>query len=247
MYIFPMMGLSQRFKDAGYKTQKYTLALWGRTVFEEVLLAFEKDFNREKFCFILREDQNSRSFVEDALKRIGLKNYHILELSENTKGQAHTVVCAIKSLPLIDNEMLAIFNIDTVLKEFSVSKLEAGNYFQVFDTEGDHWSFAQIESGKITKTSEKQRISNHCSSGLYIFETGTLFLQSYDALYRSPEGSCKGEEYIAPMFNWLISSGRVVNPLFLSRNEIALCGTPDEYLSLNNFCNKADVLNHARR
>lgn len=240
-----MMGLSKRFKDAGYECQKYTLDLWGKTVFEEVLLAFKEDFCSENFCFVVRKDDNSVPFIKRCLNRIGIVDYKIIELSENTKGQAHTVEIVLKKLSLKDNEKIAIFNIDTILKSFSIMKLDKCNYFQVFNGLGDHWSFAKIDGNRITETAEKSRISSHCSSGLYIFESSSMYLESYKALYGGVQNIKLTEHYIAPMFNYLISKGLNVVPLYLSRNEIALCGTPDEYQYLKKFHDKDDALNHA--
>src|SRR5690606_30948591 len=106
----------------------------------------------------------------------GILNFIIVVLSDETRGQAETVYLGLKNI--IDKvdvltEEVYVFNIDSYRHHFkkpNISK-KCDGYIEVFQGEGDHWSFIEInDSGKVIRTTEKERISNLCSDGLYFFK-----------------------------------------------------------------------------
>ena len=66
-----------------------------------------------------------------------------------------------------------IYNGDTIRrKELPFSLLEQNEsegFIEVFKEEGSHWSFVD-SLGKISKITEKERISDYCCTGLYGFK-----------------------------------------------------------------------------
>ena len=73
----------------------------------------------------------------------------------------------------------------------------------MFSGKGDNWSFAKIKNNKVIKTSEKKRISNLCSNGLYFFKNKKIFLNSYKNSIEIFKKN-KKELYISLLFNFLI-------------------------------------------
>lgn len=241
MIVFPMMGLSQRFKNVGYKSPKYKLYINNNTIFYNVLLGFFKYFNKENFLFIVPKDDIE--FIYKELKKLGIyTNFYIQEVLEYTEGQADTVY---KGLKLLNNksldlsEQLLIYNIDTIRKNIEIP-LEINNYdgfLEVFySPSGNNWSFIKSELeflpiGKVLETAEKIKISNLASSGLYGFRNISLFLEFFEKA-KGRELKVRNEYYIAPIYNLLIEENYNIGYFTTNNDNFISVGTPLEYISL---------------
>lgn len=231
--MIPMAGMSSRFFKAGYSKPKYMLEAKGKTLFEHSVLSFEKYFKDELFVFVIRDVYETKKFVIDQVKKLGIKDFKIVCLDVETKGQAETVFLGLDSVD--DNESLTIFNIDTFRPEFSYPDLSSkeDGYLEVFQGSGDNWSFVlpeNEESTLLVETAEKRPISDLCCTGLYYFNKVSDFKLSYnDYLNKPKELWEKGELYVAPLYNFLIKNGKSIHYHKIERDEVIFCGTPDEY------------------
>ena len=113
MFIIPMAGLSSRFFKAGYTKPKYQLDLNGETVFSWSVRSFERYFKTDKFVFIYRDVYDTKQFLEKAIVELGILDYELVCLPEETLGQADTVYQGINKLD--HDEEIYIFNIDYLL------------------------------------------------------------------------------------------------------------------------------------
>ena len=235
MFVIPMVGKSSRFFKEGYSEPKYKLLINGTSVFERSVRSFERYFLTDKFLFLVRSDYDAAVFVRQSAKEMGILDFSIILFSEETQGQADTVyqgLAQAKSFFPID-EPIYIFNIDTFRPSFEKSsKSTDDGYLEVFKGEGTHWSFALPgEDGNILKTTEKDRISELCSNGLYYFKSSTIFNNAFEHSVR--EGlKVKGEYYIAPLYNFLIGNGLTVSYELIPASKIIFCGTPEEYRNI---------------
>lgn len=233
MIMIPMAGMSSRFFKAGYSKPKYMLEAKGKTLFEHSVLSFEKYFKDELFVFVIRDVYETKKFVIDQVKKLGIKDFKIICLDVETKGQAETVFLGLDGID--DNESLTIFNIDTFRPEFSYPDLSSkeDGYLEVFQGSGDNWSFVlpeNEESTLLVETAEKRPISDLCCTGLYYFNKVSDFKLSYnDYLNKPKELWEKGELYVAPLYNFLIKNGKSIHYHKIERDEVIFCGTPDEY------------------
>ncbi|EMC0409085.1 glycosyltransferase family 2 protein [Vibrio fluvialis] len=233
MIMIPMAGMSSRFFKAGYSKPKYMLEAKGKTLFEHSVLSFEKYFKDELFVFVIRDVYETKKFVIDQVKKLGIKDFKIVCLDVETKGQAETVFLGLDGID--DNESLTIFNIDTFRPEFSYPDLSSkeDGYLEVFQGSGDNWSFVlpeNEESTLLVETAEKRPISDLCCTGLYYFNKVSDFKLSYnDYLNKPKELWEKGELYVAPLYNFLIKNGKSIHYHKIERDEVIFCGTPDEY------------------
>lgn len=220
-----MAGLSSRFFKAGYKEPKYKLVAHGKTLFQWSVKTFEDYYQTEKFIFICRNVYDTPAFISDEINKIGIKNFEIIVLEKETRGQAETVFLSLDKVR--EHEPFLIFNIDTYEKKFS--SYESGNetYLEVFEGEGDHWSFAEPIEGSflVKRTTEKNRISNLCSNGVYGFSDKNIYINAYIEMIRDNIG----ELYIAPMFNYIISKGIEVKYKLVDIDDHIFMGTPSEY------------------
>ncbi len=232
--VFPMAGLSSRFTKAGYDKPKYMLNV-GSNIFYHAINSFKRYFNEHEFLFIFRDIQDTSIFINNECQKLGLKNYKAVCLDKPTDGQAETVFIGLKEANISESESVLIFNIDTFRPNFKLPKnldlTTIDGYLEVFEADGDHWSFVLPESSssnKVIKTTEKDRISSLCSSGLYYFREVKDYFDTFEEIVRTNDRT-KNEFYIAPMYNYLINKGKDIRYNKILLNDVVFCGTPDEY------------------
>jgi len=234
MIVIPMAGLSSRFFKAGFEVPKYQLTINDKFVFDLALKSFERYFASELFVIVVRNVFDAKSFVESRLTVLGVQHYLITELDFETQGQAETVLLGIDNPKIDDNEPLFIFNIDTFRYDFSKPNFlpDCSGYLEVFEGDGDHWSFIEIDDDdNVIRTTEKERISNLCSDGLYYFASKKLYIDVLNEA-KAKNLLVNNELYIAPIYNLLIEQGKSVRYHCITDDEIDFCGTPDEYRAL---------------
>lgn len=241
LIVFPMAGLSSRFTKAGYDKPKYMLNVDSNTIFYHAINSFKLYFKEHEFLFIFRDIQDTDSFIDEECHKLGLKNYTAVCLDEPTDGQAETVFIGLKKANIAESESILIFNIDTFRPNFKLPKkldlTEIDGYLEVFEAEGSHWSFVLPESSssnKVLKTTEKDRISSLCSSGLYYFREAKDYFVTFEEIVRTDDRT-KNEFYIAPMYNYLIKKNKDIRYNKILLDEVVFCGTPDEYEAVQSL------------
>ena len=229
-FIIPMLGKSSRFFNEGYNIPKYQLQLSGQSTFFHAISSFEKYFETDLFIFLVRSDYDSDAFVKDEVRKSSINSYKVKVLDYETNGQAESVNLALDFLEL--NEPIYIFNIDTFRNNFTKPEFidNCDGYLEVFIGDGDGWSFILPGDGnKVLKTTEKNRVSNLCSNGLYYFKNKTIFSAALKKTKVSKK-TVNGEYYIAPLYNELIKEGQSVYYEMVDISELEFFGTPKEYL-----------------
>lgn len=239
MIVIPMAGLSSRFFKAGYTQPKFMLpGLSNMPLFDHALLSFKAYFDQIPFLFIVRSDYDTPTFVQQRCKALEIKNFSIVVLDQNTRGQAETVYLGLKNVD--DDVPLTIFNIDTFRPNFLYPELMnyTDGYLEVFNGEGSNWSYAKPASpttDKVIETAEKNPISDLCSTGLYHFKFAIDFKHAFEIEAARPSSEWqKNELYIAPLYNMLIRSGKDIRYHLIDINDVIFCGTPDEYIFFLN-------------
>ncbi|ASJ71650.1 capsular biosynthesis protein [Granulosicoccus antarcticus] len=234
MIVIPMAGLSSRFKNEGFETQKYMLEARGQTLFDHSLMSFERYFGSERFLFITLEEHKSESFIRTRCHEMGITCYDVVQLTEQTLGQAHTVYLGIKAVSVCVDEPILVFNIDTfrpnfkMPKKFDVSAVDG--YLETFIGSGKNWSNVLPRSTidmTVKRTAEKQEISEYCCTGIYYFRSAELFTSSFERSATLDNNDC--ELYIAPLYNRLIEDGMDIRYTVILREEVIFCGVPEEY------------------
>jgi NDP-sugar pyrophosphorylase family protein len=225
-----MAGNSSRFIEAGYTLPKYKLPLAGKTVFEWVVLTFEKYFRTEHFKFIVQGKFEKDNFTIEKIRSLGILNYSIFELEQTTKGQAETVYRGILNE---QDQNILIFNIDTIRRNFSIPQISENSqgFLEVFKGEGEHWSFVEPRENSnnfVKRTTEKDRISELCSNGMYYFKSSNIFKEFCEESILLNEYN-KGELYIAPLYNKFIFKGYDIEFIETKLDDNIFCGVPHEY------------------
>ncbi|MGF1697583.1 glycosyltransferase family 2 protein [Vibrio lamellibrachiae] len=238
MIVIPMAGMSSRFFKAGYTQPKYMLEAHGETLFEHSINSFKAYFTSKPFLFIVKDVFDTPEFVKQKAQYMGIQEFHISILADDTRGQAETVALGLEQLEqqgISYNGAITVFNIDTFRPNFVLPSVTAHSdaYLEVFKGNGDNWSFAKPireDSTQVMKTAEKNPISDLCSTGLYHFNQKQDYLDAYEQYLAKPQEEWeKGELYIAPLYNLLIEKGLNVHYHLIERENVIFCGVPDEY------------------
>lgn len=228
--IITMAGLGSRFKKAGYKVPKYMIEAKGKTLFEWSMDSLE-DYksHADKYIFIVRKEDNSREFIISKCKEREITSVEIIEIDYLTDGQATT---AMLGIPFCNEEnAVMIYNIDTYVEpyEMKYSDIKGDGHIPCFHAPGDHWSFVKLDDkGNAVEVREKERISDNCTLGAYYFSSAKLYKDLYNEYYSDNSRIEKGEKYIAPLYNFMISKNYEVTISIIDINKVHVLGTPEE-------------------
>lgn len=233
--VFSMAGLSQRFIKEGFTLPKYMLYAGNKSLFNLAVSSFSHYFKTCNFLFIARDTYDTKHFIEEECKLLGISEIEIIILDSPTKGQAETVYLGLKLSKKINaQEPVTVFNIDTFRPGFTFPEQlkEWDGYLEVFYGEGSNWSYAKTESAmstKVIETAEKVQISNFCSTGLYYFNRTELFNNAYETVNSISTNINNKEQYIAPLYNSLIVQNKKIHIHLIERSAVLFCGVPSEY------------------
>ncbi len=233
--VFSMAGLSQRFIKEGFTLPKYMLYAENKSLFNLAVSSFSHYFKTCKFIFIARDIFDTKHFINEECKLLGISEFEIIILHNPTKGQAETVYLGLQlSKKINSEEPITIFNIDTFRPDFRFPEemKEWDGYLEVFYGEGANWSYAKTESAmstKVIETAEKVQISNFCSTGLYYFNKADLFYKAYESINSISTQTNNIEQYVAPLYNSLIVQNKKIHIHLIERSAVLFCGVPSEY------------------
>ena len=227
--VIPMAGRGSRFTSVGYTRPKYEIEAKGLSLFYWSMLSLTHMIRSgAKFYFVTLEENDAETFIADQCRMIGIDDYSIVEVPDVTDGQA-TSVMAVEPHWSSESPLL-VYNIDTYVVPGNIDLVNTADvegWIPCMKAEGEHWSFVECRpDGIVTRVTEKQRISDNCSIGLYWFSSCGLYADSYKDFYASwPRGK---EKYIAPMYSSLIEGGLPVMCSSVPRDSVHALGTPEE-------------------
>ena len=230
--VITMGGIGSRFRARGYTVPKYMIEAKGKTLFEwamESLEGFKKDVDRYIFIAMKDEACDVEYFIKEKSRLCNLKNCKVIILDYLTDGQATTAMLAQKYWE--QKHALLIYNIDTYVEagEMKSAELKGDGFIPCFRGEGDHWSFVRLdEFGRAAEIKEKQRISDYCTIGAYYFKTCHLYKDLYQEFYGQTGKLVKGEKYVAPLYDHLLSLGGEIYISVIAPEKVHVLGTPEE-------------------
>lgn len=230
--VITMGGLGSRFREAGYNMPKYMIEAKGKTLFEWSLMSlrgYESEISQ--YIFVVMQDRkiSVENFIKEKCVQMGIANYRIVLLDTLTDGQATTVMMA---EPYWNPEhALLIYNIDTYVEagQLNSMQLRGDGFIPCFYAEGDQWSFVRLdEEGRAVEIREKERISDHCTLGAYYFKTCRLYAVLYRDYYEGNQHLVRGEKYVAPLYNALLSRGGEIYICDIPSEKVHVLGTPED-------------------
>ncbi len=229
MIVITLAGASSRFFSEGYSVVKYKLEFNGCSIIENILSYIPRS---EKILLILNEKFNDYLYIESILYKLGFSKFKVIQISD-TKGQLETLYLSLTTVNgfIENNEEIVVFNGDTIRALSKWADFPKNGYIEVFQAKGNHWSFVD-KIGLVENVTEKVRISDYCSSGLYVFQNKSLILDNYQKYI----SEVLTELYIAPFYQYLIYHKYQIYSGLVPSDSFIFCGTPSEYeKSLNKY------------
>ena len=230
-----MAGEGRRFKEIDIAMPKHMIEVKGKTLFEWSMLSL-KNFFDKNFIFISRKSHDSNDFIKEKCRSLWIKSFRVKEIDHLTKGQAETALAVEEEITDPEDEII-IYNIDTYVEpdQLRPEDIKGDGWIPAFKVEGDRWSFVKFDNDlKVTEITEKKRISEFGTIGLYYFQSFKL----YKTCYTSYKFGGYKEEYIAPLYNVIIQKANLnLYTHIIDEDSVHVLGTPEDILnfSLNPY------------
>lgn len=163
------------------------------------------------------------------------KDATVYSIDYYTDGAATSASHVIANSEYIDEQWL-IVDCDFVLNlDFNSFRSETVDR-SVILVEPSQWdkksSYSCVdETMRVHGVAEKQPISKFRNTGQYHFQSGTIFMEAYN-FFKNSDMTSEGEFYIAPLYNYIIQSGKTVKAFEV--NKFNPIGTPKDYLGFIN-------------
>ncbi len=200
--LIPMSGRGSRFVTQGYAKPKPLIEFFGKPMIEHVLDNLGVD-NIFTLC-VLREhyDTDPDLFYKLSKK---VKRLNLVFVDKLTQGAAET--CLLAKQYIEPEQILMIANCDQWMianfKHFenylSINDLDGCMF--TFYNNGLAYSYVEIDcNGLAIRTAEKQVISNHATTGIYVWTKGIDFIWAAENMIQKNR-RVNGEFYVCPCFN----------------------------------------------
>lgn len=229
-----MAGEGSRFLKEGWTTPKPLIELHGHPLFKRAISSVTIDGVLMKYSFIVRQEHIDMYRIDELIKDI-LPQANIYSVKKTTRGAVET--CMIAESVIADEDGVIVMDCDLefaskrfldIIREILSQpfELSEGGALVSFESNEPRYSYAEIdEDGFVTRTAEKEVISNHALCGAYFFSTGKRFKQVANLLISAPECN-KPEFYVSLLYNYLLADGEKVH--LAAMEEYYSYGTPEE-------------------
>ena len=225
--VMPMAGRGQRFIDGGYEDPKPLIKHRGKHMIEYVIDCMK--IPGAKWVFLVRQDHIDEYKMDESLREL-VPGCTIIPVNKVTEGAICTVLLA---KDLINNENPVILKdcdqvIDWVPENFMnfVKRHDADGAVVTIYTDNPGFSFAKVNGIQVTRTAEKEVISNFGNVGIYYFGKGSD-LVNYAEQMIAKNIRTNNEFYVSPVYNQFILDGKKI--LNYPIAEMWGLNTPEEF------------------
>ena len=234
--VIPMAGAGSRFQIAGYDLPKPFIDVNGKMMIEHVLDGIK--IPDATYTLIIQEafKQEHQDKLDLLAQKYGVRFVAVEKL---TQGASCTALAAHE---LINNDDMVVFadsdNFfdNTAFRNFieDAKNRKLDGSLLTFNTQEPCFSFAETDdNGFVIRTAEKDPISNHAITGVYLFAHGRDFVKC--AINMMIYGDrAKNEYYMSNVYNWAIKAGLKIGVFDIQKSDWACVGTPQqltEYLN----------------
>lgn len=232
--VMPMAGEGSRFAEAGWVIPKPLIELNEQPLFKHAISSVTADGIEMKYSFIVRHEHIEKYGIDAGIKSL-LPEANIFSVMATTRGAVET--CLMAESTIDDDDAVIVMDCDLEFKSKKFIKIIKNILSQsVEDAEGGalvsfeslepKYSYASLdENGFVTRTAEKELISNHALCGAYFFSIGKRFKEIAHQLLNEPEFK-KPEYYVSLLYNYMLNAGEKV--YLAPMEEYYSYGTPEE-------------------
>lgn len=173
------------------------------------------DVSATDCIFVLRDTKVARDFADRCLTD-WFPGSRTMFLSHGTRGAAFS---ALAGVGLCDPAAVLCVDLADILYVETFTPLPAfgddpalGGMLPTFYSASPAYSYARLDDdGRVTRTAEKQVISDLASAGTYFFRNPAVYLAAVDhAIRHESEQTHNGSFFLCPLFNGVIASGHDV-------------------------------------
>ena len=207
--VVPMAGRGSRFADLGFETPKPLTPVAGLPMVAWALESLA-DIPYSQIIFVILSEHEADYGITDLLRNLAGPEAETILLEDVTEGQLCTVLAAREIIN--DDEDLLVASSDTYVvadlgSDISNRPRDCRGIISVANMPGDRWSFARTdETGRVVEVTEKVRISDYASTGLYYFANGHEFVAVAEEMIRKGKKT-RGEYYVIPVYQKYIQRG----------------------------------------
>jgi capsule biosynthesis phosphatase len=165
------------------------------------------------FYNIFLEEYNFEEIVINLFKD---KTIHFSKIDYLTRGPVESALIGIKQFEL-DNEPILFIDNDNV---HNIPTLNLSQNFIGYGThtQENHYSYIQIENGKITSIEEKQKISDNYCCGIYGFKNAEIFI-TYAERVICENLRINNQFFFSQVYKLMIEHHDIV-PIFISYTKL---------------------------
>lgn len=245
--IIPMAGIGSRFRDYGFKTNKYLLPINIdlQTMIELAIISLNINIPA-KYFFIFNAEYNNKNNLAYLLHQLCNKYdiiYEIHTVETLTDGPACTVASIKDYLNL--QEPIIISNSDQVLENWNFEEfyktclkydgcvLTYTPSYELKINNSDKHSFIHINKHNIVdECKEKIILSDQALVGVHYFKTAEYFFEAYDYMIAKNMRAPNNEFYISLCYQSMIELKQKIGYHKIQENEFFWnTGEPKDYFN----------------
>lgn len=211
--IMPMAGRGKRYLEAGYEVPKPLIEVRGEPMFRQALRSIQDIGIPVDYRFVVLREHCEKFDIEEKI-RAQIPAAKITVLKDVTRGAAETVSLGLDGAdacaPLLIMDCDLYFQsaaFQERFKKMAEGQTEDGGAIVTFHALYGHYSFAEIENGKVSRTAEKVAISDRAIIGAYAFSSVQFFKRHCEKLLEAPPDLASKEYYISHVINRGILAG----------------------------------------
>jgi NDP-sugar pyrophosphorylase family protein len=235
--VMPMAGFGTRFARTGVTTPKPLIPVDGGPMFEKALSSFEPMTVPVRLFAVIRRELEETAGLATALQK-GRPDAVVKQLPAPTRGAVETCLAVADDLdPALPVAVLDCdLWFDSAAYFAHVAALVAGTAREsgvlTFASRDPRYSYALVsDDGRVTRTAEKDPISDRALAGSYLFARGDLFVEAARELTATQTLDGRVPElYTSLLYNILLRRGFGVRAFPVDR--YASFGTPEELAAI---------------
>lgn len=206
--LIPMSGAGSRFTEKGYAKPKPLIEFHGRPMIENVLMNLGAN-NEFTLCVLKAHHDADPGFFARLSSRVARLN--VVLVDQMTRGAAET--CLLAAHHIRPNAPLMIANCDQMMvwdqthfeRWFQESQLDGCMF--TFYKDDPAYSYVEVDQDGIAlRTAEKQVISPHATTGIYVWARAGDFINAARSMI-AKDLRVNNEFYVCPVYNENIAQG----------------------------------------
>lgn len=239
--VMPMAGRGSRFSEQGFDFPKPLIKIYDKPFYYWSTKSVSKFIDLVSLDFVVLKEHVERYEIDKAiLSDFPEARVHILP--EVTEG---AVITCMKGIVDIDDDLPVVFNdCDHLFKSSSFNDFCTSHFSETIDgilltfqaDEAKYSFVGKDEYGNVTRTAEKEVISNEAICGCYYFRNVTVFK---DAAERYLTQCNYSEYFMSGVYNVMLANQCIVKSMKTDYH--IPFGVPEEYKEAQK-CNEYEEL-----